>query len=749
MESSQTPIQFGFIPTQQVGVQVQPINIVHPFVPVDPGQNLPMESTRSGNVFQDRFNPQLSWYLPGYQLAADIDASFSFAAVEQAIDTGGNPSYLATLTLTLSKIEPPDVTAYRTSNPSLTLQEIPLTGLSVALTTTASDPQSGQVQQSVYTAVLAADANGNLAVKFNTLLGTQVLVAYYDLQSGGATLTVAAQFEVWRMQRFFRPIIYRPPLAGGGATILPVSHPMEEARVAPVETPMFWTPVQPVVVQPSRPPIFFQPRPFPPQQPQPPIFIQPRPFPPDPPLPPQPPQPQPVYSIAVDAFSVTVDLAQKFAAPGYARSFTITDPNGERPILGINDLKNFNQRQSEFSEFTALGDIPSQYPSFSRLYIGALSRTIVAIPAVYGIVRSKDGTAVQCQAKFDSTAGGSGAATFQFAFALGPVVSPCEQFALQTALASNPQSQGFTWALPQRLDTSQPATLSTPFQSSVAYTAGPTQNTFGLAVDIVDGGTAGSAVASANLLLKQLSTAVEPFLSGSFGIALDDGYPHPVMANVVVNFSETSGSDEISYTVAVDGSAIELINVSPLDLQVERYEIINGSSALPETLNQELLSGQTLALSDKAPSPAVSLLVDRTLVLESPFTKSALQRYVTFITEDQQAVNYQISVVANGVNFTAMGIAEIGLIITIPSLPQVSIPSSFLTQGSVMSNAIISLPLQNAIGSLLGVISFTVKSAVANQPDVSFTASNDFVDQPTYVLQSSSIPPFVTNAPQQ
>jgi hypothetical protein len=221
------------------------------------------------------------------------------------------------------------------------------------------------------------------------------------------------------------------------------------------------------------------------------------------------------------------------------------------------------------------------------------------------------------------------------------------------------------------------------------------------------------------------------------------------MANVVVNFSQTSGSDEISYSVAADGSAIQLINVSPLDLDVSRYAIINGTSAPPESLNQKILSQQTFSLSDTVSSSTVSLLVDRTLALESPFTKDALQRYVAFTTQDVQNVNYQLGIVANGVNFAAMGIAEIDVVITIPSLPQVSVPNSSLTPLNLASNAVISLPIQNAISSLPGVISFTVRSTVTTQANVNFTVTNDFADQPVYVLETSSIPPFVIVSPQQ
>lgn len=682
------------------------------FIPVNVNQSLPLESSRNGNVFNDRFNAQLSWFLPSYQPAADIDASFSFAASGGAAGNDGNPYYQATITLTLDKIEPPDVTAYRAANPSLQLQEIPLTGLSVSLTTTANDPQTGHAQQSVYTATVASNPDGSLTLTFGPIVGAYVLVAYSNLQIGGATLSLSAQFEVWRVQRVFHPIW--PPIRVIGTPVLAGQpHPLPQAAIEPVGTPIF---------APGRPPTRF-------------------------PLPePRPPQPQPVpapiYVTASDPYALTLPMAQKYAAPGYARAYTITDTNGVRPITSINDLKNFNSSGSDFSEFTALGDVTGQFPSFSRLYIGAVSRTIIAVPAAYGIVRSKEGTAAQCQALLDATAGGSGAAKFQFAFVLGAVVSQFDLFALQAALAANPQSQNCTLVLAQRLDTSQPMTLSTPFQSSVTYTAGLQANTFQLDVDITDGSVTGSAVANANLFLNQLSTTVEPYLSGSFGIVLDDAYPHPVIASVVVNLNDTSGSDELSYSVAADGSAIQLINVSPLDLEVSRYAVVSGTNAPAESLNQKILAQETFTLSDKASSTGVALLVDRTLALENPFTKQALQRYVAFITQDVQSVNYEIGIVANGVNFAAMGIAEIDIAITIPSLPAVAVPNSMLTSLSLASNTVINLPIQNAITSLSAVIAFTVKPVDTTKANVQFTVTNDFVDQPVYVLESSSIPPF-------
>ena len=110
MSASHAAVDPGLLKIDRIPIQGVKF-ITGELNPVDPQQNLPLESTRNGNLFTDRFNSQLSWYLPGYQLAPDIDASFSFAAGAQGIDSDGNPYYQATVTLTLDKFEPPDVTA--------------------------------------------------------------------------------------------------------------------------------------------------------------------------------------------------------------------------------------------------------------------------------------------------------------------------------------------------------------------------------------------------------------------------------------------------------------------------------------------------------------------------------------------------------------------------------------------------------------------------------------------------------------
>jgi hypothetical protein len=687
------------------------------FVRPQPTLNLPLESTHKGNMFLDRFNPKIGWYLPTFNLAADVDAAFSFAATQAGIDASGNPYNQGIVTLGLNKVVPPDLAAFKAANPTVTMREIPLTGLVANFATTAMDAQSGQIERSTSTAVIKMGADGKALLTINTLLGAHVLVAYNNLQNGGATLTLSAQYQVWRLAPTVSPLRIMP-----GHSVAPPAP--QAVHAAPVHA----APVHAASAHAASPGLRIvagKPVASPPTVPK--------------PAPPN-------YLVANDSFAVLLNLGNKFAATGYATAYTVKDADGLRPILSIDDLQNFNKKQSQYSEFTALGDVSARFPSFSRLYIGALSRTIVAVPSAYGIVRSKDGTAAQCQALLDSSATGSGACKFQFAFLLGPVISPIDLFALQTALASNPQSAGCELALPNRLDSTKPALLSTPFQSSVTCTVGtPPSHTFSLAVEIVDGSVTGAAVANANLFIKQITSALEPFLSGSIGIALDDAYPHPISADVVLNLNATSGSDEIAYSIGSDG-AIELVNNSPLDLQIARYAVVQGAAAPPQALDKQIPSKQSLVLSATAPSRTVSLLVDGSLALENPLTKEHISRYLSFVAQDVQDVNFQLAVVAQGLDFDALGIAKIDVAIALPTLPTVSVPTSSITALDLSTNAQISLPIQLAVSTLPGTITFTVEAKDSKLSSVCFTVTNDFIDQPVYVLQRSSILPFAVPA---
>ncbi|MGA7685014.1 MAG: hypothetical protein WCA58_08380, partial [Terriglobales bacterium] len=180
------------------------------FVRPQPTLNLPLESTHKGNIFLDRFNPRIGWYLPAFNLSADVDAAFSFAATQAGIDASGNPFNQGIVTLGLNKVVPPDLAAFKAANPTVTMREIPLTGLVANFTTTAMDAQSGQIARSTSSAVIKMGADGKVLLTINTLLGAHVLVAYNNLQNGGATLTLSAQYEVWRLAPTVSPLRILP-----------------------------------------------------------------------------------------------------------------------------------------------------------------------------------------------------------------------------------------------------------------------------------------------------------------------------------------------------------------------------------------------------------------------------------------------------------------------------------------------------------------------------------------------------------
>jgi len=52
--------------------------------PPPPPPSLPLVSSRNGNLFQGRNDPNLHWYLPDFNLAADVDPGFAFVASQSS-----------------------------------------------------------------------------------------------------------------------------------------------------------------------------------------------------------------------------------------------------------------------------------------------------------------------------------------------------------------------------------------------------------------------------------------------------------------------------------------------------------------------------------------------------------------------------------------------------------------------------------------------------------------------------------------
>src|SRR5258708_33181836 len=85
--------------------------------------SLPLASTRTGNLFKDRFNGNLFWYLPSFTLADDPDAAFRFAPTQTGTDANGNAFNCAVLTIGIKKAVPPYVQLAQTHKPSAMCHE--------------------------------------------------------------------------------------------------------------------------------------------------------------------------------------------------------------------------------------------------------------------------------------------------------------------------------------------------------------------------------------------------------------------------------------------------------------------------------------------------------------------------------------------------------------------------------------------------------------------------------------------------
>lgn len=742
----------------------QPVSLI-----VDPQVNLPLVNTQVGNLFKDRFVASLFWYLPAFDLADEPDLAFSFAATQSGVDKElGIPFNQASLTLSVKKIVPADVQLAQTQNTTAEFREIPLDQLSVMLSTTAKD-ENGADQKSLYPGTVAAQANGSLLLTFDNILGVAVIAAYENLaQMGGAQVTLSASYAVWRLlPQIVIPVDNRPiwprlqqnqfhiastqPQTESvteqpvfNATVVPLNMALtsfhsEEAATHPsfAETT---TAMQPhseearLHLQPSLIETVTATEAVPPSHMQEVIsrasVIEPF---------------HPIVSedryvqdtVHVD-FSVV--LGQKYRGEAYKLKFSVADGSVVHPILSADDLRNYNVRQSEFSEFLAFGDISSKYPSFSRLYIGVLSRTIVAIPRKYGIIRGSAGCAAVCQALVDSSPTTISGCRFQFAFSLAPVISPIDLLQLSQDIGAFPGTKDCILQLPSQFDSKGTSMLVTPFKSSCTYANGPLPHTFYLAVEIEDDQSGSPAVANANLFIKQLCSTVEPYLFGSFGIKLDDYYAQPIDSNVVLNFRATGGTDELGFTIDEAQQSIVLVNRSSLDLLLTRDALCTPNQVTITPLQQSLTSQQTTMLPLPVDHTNLNVLVERTLAVETPLTKQSLGRYLAFQTQVVQNIQYDLGINASGVSFNARGISRITVQISFADLPNVAVPLLTLSADHMVNSTRIVIPVEYAISTLSATLAFTVLLADPQQSSISFTRTNDFIDFAIFVLRDIDIP---------
>jgi hypothetical protein len=433
-------------------------------------------------------------------------------------------------------------------------------------------------------------------------------------------------------------------------------------------------------------------------------------------------------------------LGTRFAANAYQLKFTIATASGSRPILGAADLKNFSVPQTEFTELKSLGDIGVRYPSLSRLYAGVLSKTIVAIPVRYTIVRGKSGCFSECLALLDSSPSAASKCKFEFTFDVGPAASPVEILQLTEEIAGHPELKDYQIKFPDFLSAQPPAVLASLFQSSFQFSGSGEPHIFTLQVEVRDDGANSPAVNNANLLMAQLSASKQPYLTGSIGLKLDDGYPSPVQSNVVLNFAETSGTDDLSFSIDQTAKTIQLANHSPLDLTISRYALGMEQGVTVVPFNQKLAANQTATLPLPENPSGLVFAAEAELTVPSPMTKADLPRYLTIGVQDVADTQFSISVNAGGVNFAGRGIDQIKVQISFASVPQLTPPSFSLNKLLTVAGAVVLVPIEHAITELDGTALFTVHFSNALTPDHQFTLQNDFCSQSILVLNDSDLP---------
>jgi hypothetical protein len=674
--------------------------IIRPFpLPLLPSG--PLASTQNGNLFTDRSNTGVHWYVPGFALADEPDGLFAFAATKSGLDSQGNPLCSAKLAFALKKIIPPDVANFKTANPNVQLKEISLGGWSATISLAYRDDKTGTAQTLTVPGMAVPMADGHLQIGASGFVGPSVLILYQELASlGGASVAIGASYSVWAMP--------------GSTTPLIMDHAF---MLRAMTTNTAFTAARP----PTR--IFL-----------PATMLHPVAPPPKPPAPP----PTPAPTSQPRHFGTTIALGQKYGAGAYQLRYTIEDSGKTRTIVGIDDLKSFNTPQSEFIPLKSLGDVASKYPSLSGLYLGVLSRVIVAVPARYGVVRAKTYCAASCFAVVDSSAQTQGACKFQFAFTLAPDVSAVELLRLAGEIATHSEIKDCTLQLPSFLDDKIDAALQTSFASTIAASRGTEPHSLVLSVEIRDDGANMPAVANANLLLSQIGQSHEPYLTGSVKVKLDPAGT-TVSSAIVLNFKYTADAEEgdgLGIAPATDPTAkVALQNDSSFPLLLSRA----ATSDTVYVLNTVLPAGQSFTTTIAPPAAGAVLTIDRELAVPDPISKADLLTYIAFQTQDVQDVRYVIGINASGIGWDSHGIAGISVTPSITALAQLVVPPLNLAKLNTLASASISVPLQYAVSALTATMAVTLTFADTAKAPMTFSLANDFLTAPIFVLTEAAI----------
>jgi hypothetical protein len=683
------------------------IVVAWPVIDISPPlpASLPLVSSRNGNLFQDRNDPNLHWYLPDFNLADDVDGGFAFVASQSGQDLKGNPFNKARLTLRLHKSQPDDVAKFSGANPDAKLREITLVEMSPKVTTSYTD-DTGQQQQKTFAATIEDVGNGDFLFTVDPILAEDVIVLYQDLTAfGQVVINLSGSYQAWSQPGALYLLARKQQLleSMNGPAAMSV-----RMLSAPTETPEV------------------APRAFAAQS-----FIRKD-------------MPSEIRQRGGDTLVQTsqvwakaLPMGLKYAQDGYQLKYTISTATVSNHVIrDANDLKDFSLSQSEFTELKAI-DV-SQYPTLSKLYMGVLSRTIVMIPKRYSVVRGRAGCAALCVAVVDSSAGSGSRCKFEFDFTIAPEVSRIEVYKLEQEIKGRQELKDYKLKLPDFQRDNPPSTLETQFRSNVQIDQGALAQTFAVTVSIQDEGAQTPAVANANAFIMRLSSGTGADLIGSLSIKLDDGYPQPVLSTIDLNFAHTAGSDhEIDVQIVEESSQIKVTNQLPLDLQLSRYALMKGAAITEVPGDLVLPANGSLTIPLPSDHADLTLAVDAQLLIPQPMAKSDIMKFLDIRTADVQETQYVVAVNGSGIDFNKVDSIVVG--ITFSNLPDVMPRTLKLSKNLRADSTHIVIPLENAVFSLPGTVNVAVHFVDPGMNDLNFTVENDFTSEPVLILLQSDI----------
>jgi hypothetical protein len=664
--------------------------------------SLPVLATQNGDIFSDRYDPAVVWYLPAVQ-PADPASDFSFAAtVGPQVDSEGNPFDSATLSIPLTVVDPPDVVAAMQANPGSVYQVIPAVSYDVTLAVPYVDG-GGTAQVSSVSGTVSAQPDGTLLAVFPGLLGPAVIQEYVALTSGGgSSLVVGYSFQGWT--EIIRRFLLDPALPVSDL-VLP-AEPVPR-MVLPVRVPLPSLPTGPLP-----PPV-------------------------DPPLPLE------FWVTTTARQAMTVNLGTTYAQPAYLPLYTIAEPPSTtaRPIVNVSDLTTFTTSGTEYIELAALGDVPARYPSLTSVYLGQVSGTVVAVPAAYGIAHTSSGCAMSINAVVDpDSVSGS---QFQVSLELAPMIDPCDLAQLALDVQSIPQAANLTLTVapPAGLAAAPPPAFSiSGTVSNLVIADGQTPGTIVVSFVVADfesDGTVIPAWTTINELILQLTSDLSPPpLLGSLALKLDDAYPQPPQASFFLGLTATAASGDT--TVAVSPAAVTVTNQSPNDLLLLRLGLTTPGGQADQDLAQQVLpAGQATSVSTAA-SPSAAA-VSTALSVPSPFPRGALQAYLTVTAESVQQIEHQLTVNGTAIDFAGLGIASVTVQIALTALPSVAVPPLILDATTGVASATVTVPLGSALIGLSATLAIAVTMPDGSSGGVG-SAATDFMTSPIFVLTPDDLP---------